>query len=156
VIKEDTMKFRKDFVTNSSSSSYICEICGDEEFSYERPDWLTCCVNGHTICCDHLVDDSVMTNEDGEVEETNCPICLLQMYSQYEMASYLLITRKISRDEVFAEIKKVNKRRKKLYDSEYIQYVFNKFNLTEDSIMNEIRSKFSTWHEFINYEGESK
>ena len=29
------MKFRKDFVTNSSSSSYVCEICGRTESGWD-------------------------------------------------------------------------------------------------------------------------
>lgn len=29
------MKFRSTFVTNSSSSSYVCEICGRTESGYD-------------------------------------------------------------------------------------------------------------------------
>lgn len=29
------MKYRKSFVTNSSSSSFICEVCGEVESGYD-------------------------------------------------------------------------------------------------------------------------
>ena len=31
------MKYRNDFVTNSSSSSFVCEICGRNESGYDMP-----------------------------------------------------------------------------------------------------------------------
>ena len=47
------MKYRKSFVTNSSSSSYICESCGAEvsgwDLSLSEAEMLEC-VNGHTVC----------------------------------------------------------------------------------------------------------
>jgi len=133
------IKFRKDFVTNSSSSSYICEICGEKEVAWDVPDWLKHCVNEHSFCEDHLPKGYSIDEEEGYyILESSCPICSFQTYSQDEMSDYLLKTRKISRDEVFVEVKKANKRRKKLYESEYIQYVFNKFGLSEDIIMEEI------------------
>lgn len=46
------MKFRLDFVTNSSSSCYICEICGAAEESYDGPNdaGMYECENGHMFC----------------------------------------------------------------------------------------------------------
>ena len=53
------MKFRKDFVTNSSSSSYVCEICGRTESGWDMGlsdcDMMEC-VNGHVFCCDEALE----------------------------------------------------------------------------------------------------
>jgi len=180
-------KYRRDFVTNSSSSSYICDVCGRSETGMDlglSDADMYQCENYHTICEDEIFEtpnykeflQEVIDKEDidllnklddmdeGELEnlsmdyefryylpEKYCPICNFASYSANDMTLYLIKTRGITKDEVFAEIKKINKRRKKLYNTEYIQYVCQKFNLTEKDLIDEVKSKFSTYKKFKEF-----
>lgn len=193
------MKFRKDFVTNSSSSSYVCEICGHTDGGFDvslSECEMMECVNGHTFCCDHALGmptkkemvKMIMENEwnrhwdsslcdykkvseeellemnentlfddfcsDGgyyEVPEFICPICQFIEYSEYDLSAYLLKEYGVSRDEVFAEVKQFNKRRKKLYENEYITYVCKKFDLNPTEIVAGWKEKFGTYSEFSKW-----
>lgn len=195
------MKFRKDFVTNSSSSSFICDICGRTEsgwdMSAEEAEMYEC-VNGHTFCmeeslpldreeffkyvdtllkdneewldeetieedrkeyeeCKNDEDDNVIltfarhTLEMYEVPECMCPICQFIEYSQEDMADYLLKKYDVSREKVFEEVKKINKRRKKLYDSEYVTYVCKEYNLNPVEIVAGWKEEFGTYANFDKY-----
>lgn len=193
------MKFRKDFVTNSSSSSYICEICGRNESGFDMS-LSDCemmeCQNGHIFCCDEALpfpskeemikiimenewnkrtvynygtgyttniyteDDLLKKDEDTlffdfyneeghyNVPESVCPICQFIEYSEYDLSAYLLKEYGISRDEVFAEVKKLNKRRRKLYENEYITYVCKKFDLNPAEIVAGWKEKFDSYNVF--------
>ena len=180
------MKFRKDFVTNSSSSSYVCEICGRSEsgwdISLSECDMYSC-VNGHTFCReealekpsreemiklileqgyfleyhtkeeldnadDEVLFDEYLTEGGYEVPECMCPICQFIEYSEYDLSAYLLKEYGVSRDEVFAEVKQLNKRRKKLYENEYITYVCKKFDLNPTEIVAGWKEKFGTYSNF--------
>lgn len=182
------MKYRKDFVTNSSSSSYICEICGNCESGYDvglSEFGMSECVNGHIFCDEHKLSitetkedliKSILENEynhsteeelndmdieelfnkkyDGghyEIPEYMCPICQFIEYSESDLAQYLLKEYQVSRDAVFAEVKKFNKRRKKLYDSEYITYVCQQYNLIPAEIVSSWKDKFGTYDNFKTY-----
>lgn len=190
------MKFRRDFVTNSSSSSYICEICGRNESG-----WDLClsdcemmeCINGHVFCCEEALEIPdkkellriIMENgfnrgwnsaigdyvdyteeqlaemdgnilfsefctEDGHygVPEEVCPICQFIEYSEYDLSEYLLKEYKIPRETVFAEVKALNKRRRKLYENEYITYVCQKLELNPAEIVAGWKEKFGTYKNF--------
>jgi hypothetical protein len=191
------MKFRKDFVTNSSSSSYVCEICGRTESGWDMG-LSDCemmeCVNGHVFCCDEALEtpskkemikmilenewnkdvwtsrsdgykdyteDELLTMSENDlfhdfcsecgyydVPECVCPICQFIEYSEYDLSAYLLKEYGVSRDEVFAEVKKLNKRRRKLYENEYITYVCKKFDLNPTEIVARWKERFGTYSEF--------
>ena len=59
------MKIRKGFVSNSSSSSFTCELCGNTESGWdcgleEVEMWE--CENGHTLCESHLIGAPTLEN----------------------------------------------------------------------------------------------
>lgn len=190
------MKYRKDFVTNSSSSSFVCEICGNTESGFDlglRDAEMIECVNGHVFCEEHMLPfetdktrqemvDELMANEwffkqhaneimdcsDDEVEEyyfqcivtegcnfdapeSVCPICQFIEYSEYDLANYLENKYGIDREEVFAEVKQHNRRRKKLYESEYITYVCKKYDLNPAEIVAGWKSEFGSYENLKKY-----
>jgi len=151
------MKIRKFFVSNSSSSSFICEICGHTESGYDmslEDMGFVQCVNEHIFCDEHLINTEKgvgTVDEEDFVLEPHCPICQFEEYSQYELAWFLLKEYRIPKDTVFQEIKDVNKRRKKLYDYEYIEYVFKKHDLTDDLVLSSLKERFETYSNFYDY-----
>lgn len=51
------MKVRLGFVTNSSSSSFICEVCGDTSSGWDMclsESYMSECENGHIVCNCHI------------------------------------------------------------------------------------------------------
>lgn len=157
------MKIRTGFVSNSSTSSFICDVCGEEYTGWDAtPSEFDCdsCEDGHIWCRSHEWEDLKMTDEQmdecsksggGELPTEFCPICQFKVYSECEMAGYLEKTREVSRDEVFKKIKVMNKRRRKLYDSEYISHVCEKFELTDEILLDEIKSKFANHTEYYKF-----
>jgi AraC-like DNA-binding protein len=180
------MKFRKDFVTNSSSSSYVCEICGRSESGWDMglsEAEMVECENGHVICQDEMLEMDkkeivklILENEynscseeelqdmneeellsvcDGEfrynVPECLCPVCNFIEYSENDLSQYLQKKYGTSRDEVFAEVKQINKRRKKLYENEYITYVCKQFNLNPTEIVAQWKEEFGTYSKFRDF-----
>lgn len=187
------MKYRKDFVTNSSSSSYTCEICGRTECGMDlclSDAEMVNCVNGHTVCrdellsiptsdliklilmtenCDcndnrHSVDELEVMNDkeldsvyfelddaEWDVPEALCPICRFVEYSESDLSRYLEQMYGVSRAEVFAKVRESNRRRKKLYENEYITEVCRRFDLSPHNIVAGWKEQFGTYAKFRTY-----
>lgn len=171
------MKIRKGFVSNSSTSSFICEICGREEMgmdlSLDECEMFEC-ENGHTMCQEHAIKDLTSggkteeeiddedADEDGrynefdlyEIDESCCPICTYQEISYTDAASYLLKRYKVPRELVFEKVKAINKRRKKLYDEEYVKYVFEQEGLNDDTFLETIKTLFPSYKDYKHYQND--
>lgn len=89
------MKVKLDFVTNSSSSSYVCEVCGSTESGWDMglsDAEMQECVNGHIVCTSHASYVAEESEEEYpyEVPSRFCPICTMEHIRDSDMLDYLL------------------------------------------------------------------
>lgn len=85
------------------------------------------------------------------IPEILCPICQFKIIMENDIVSYLMKISEIKKSEVFDHIKTQNKRRKKLYSSEYINFVLEKIGRTKESIESEILGMFDGHTEFLKF-----
>ena len=120
------MKKRLGFVSNSSSSSFLCDVCEQEGCGYDASpsDFdMAVCEKYHTFCYDHAIepekpctvtnyDGSVSTYEnmfeaeefEGEVPSQYCPICAFEKLSVRDYRKYLEKTDR-GMEAIFKEIR---------------------------------------------------
>lgn len=149
------MKVRNGFVSNSSSSSFVCDVCGTSysgyDGMYEDTNCCTCC-KGHEICsdCSTLID-----------------MAIAPLLEDYDKATKVLGLTNSEVNELMGESDKKAWIKEYACDDEInsgvcpvcnlihidpsieAQYLLEKFNLDHDNILNEIREKFGTldgWH----------
>ena len=88
------MKTRTGFVSNSSSSSFICDVCGCAEESYDG-DGVVRCENEHEICndCDSSKFVKIDSSNWGSVvSKETCPVCTKKVIPDYERLRYFYNT----------------------------------------------------------------
>ena len=88
------MKIRKGFVSNSSSSSFVCEICGQAESGYDmglEEAGMVRCINDHIFCTEEAIGD-IEEFDMYDVPAEHCPICSLEVLTAHDQLRYLIKT----------------------------------------------------------------
>jgi hypothetical protein len=102
------MKIRSGFVSNSSSSSYVCEICytAHESWDCGLSEFGMCeCTNGHLICLEHLLFDTNERDEDNMIPSKACPVCQFKELPDHMVVTYLRTRLKMSKKDILKDIK---------------------------------------------------
>ena len=90
------MKIRSGFVSNSSSSSFTCEVCGNTDAGYDVSMGelgFVGCENDHTFCEDHIVGTPPKSDKRAwggyhELDPKYCPICTFDVISNGDIEKY--------------------------------------------------------------------
>jgi hypothetical protein len=106
------MKIRKGFVSNSSSSSFICEVCGEIEGGWDASlsdVGMFECENGHVFCEGHALHDYDSNHEDYDgcydVPAKYCPICQMEAINDTTLLSFLIAQDGVKRSDLETKIK---------------------------------------------------
>ena len=104
------MKIRDGFVSNSSSSSFVCEICHaaqeiSDSCAIEEVGFCEC-KNNHVICTEHLLDKNYIRDEDDDFTSSDvCPICQLKILPQWMFELYIKKRMKITPEIILKDVK---------------------------------------------------
>jgi hypothetical protein len=105
------MKFREGFVTNSSSSSFICQVTGRVESGMDlslSECGMCTCKNGHTFDDSFLIQPKVAREDnDGypyEVDIQHCPICQFKEIENEDILKFLMKDQGLTKGAILATI----------------------------------------------------
>jgi hypothetical protein len=103
------MKIRFGFVSNSSTSSFVCEICYHADAGMDaclQELGFVQCENGHVICEEHMLSQNEVRNEDDQFPIEACPICQLKSVPDYTFKNYLLKRMNVKEKDILDDIRK--------------------------------------------------
>lgn len=152
------MKIRKCHVTNSSSSSFICDICGREESGWDLGLYdaeMFECVNGHIFCVDESIDKTdelikIIFDDELHLEKNNYQ----QDYTEEEL-------RELGFDELVRLVSDGNYyvpeficpicQFEHYIDRDMVEYLLKKYNLKEKDILRDWKLLFGNYDNFKKY-----
>ncbi len=158
------MKFRNGFVTNSSSSSFTCEVCGDTEsgydISYEDAGMIQCENCGAVFCEHHKIGKITRQHKINFIKAHSKPSHFIPFDKTNDEAIDNLLLElglDLKNDEykgepyqnydypsIFCPFCNMQE----LYDKDIIHYLLKKSGKSLPMIEKEIKSKFLSYEDF--------
>lgn len=150
------MKIRRGFVSNSSSSSFICDITGEEVQGYDmgvREAGMYGCENGHYFLEEFLIGELPDDEESGgyEIPEENCPICSFNHIMESNIVLYIEKQYGILSSEVFDYMKSKSKRLRKVRPVYWFELLEKTKNVSKVDVEEEIKKRFKNLEDFENF-----
>ena len=173
------MKIRNGFVSNSSSSSFICEVCGQDASGWDMSlsdAEMYECENGHVFCEDHalsygsekeiciqLIKSSIEKWKERILENPNNVDYKNYLKGDEDLLKQVEETTEdddFDFDNLMDELEFRYSVPAKycpicqmnhVTDEDMVSYLFKKYDINEDDVKAEIKSTFNSYKEFKNY-----
>ena len=149
------MKIRKGFVSNSSSSSYVCDVCGEDYSGYDASladADMYCCENGHTYCEEHAKKNI----DDLDVDEKRA-VALTYCWDEEDKAKVLegseeYIDEALNDGEIRYEMPAICCpccQLTAVTDEQLIEYMLHERHQTKADVVKEIAQKYQNYDEML-------
>lgn len=169
------MKIRKSFVTNSSSSSFVCEVCGNSEAGYDAS-MADCgmvqCPSGHVFCASHKLEPPLKEKQDELIHLINKS----DSDDTYHKERFIALIKSAKNDDEIDNIYYEEGLIDFLYfeDSSILkcecpicnfdaltnydlkEYIERKYHLSTDKLCKEIKQSFPDYESFRKYLSKNK
>lgn len=147
------MKIRKCHVTNSSSSSFICDICGREESGWDMGLYdaeMFECENGHVFCWDEALE----INRDKVIKLILDEKYDLEEYNEEDLQKIDFVDLvKLIPDGIYYAPECICPicQFEHYTDSDMLRYLLKKYNLKAEDVLRDWKLLFKNYDNFEKY-----
>jgi len=171
------MKIRKGFVSNSSSSSFICDVCGQDasgwDMSLSEAEMYEC-ENGHIFCEEHAINMvskkemalNLITSLLEDAKSDGASEWSVKSVPEYEqLIEYINSDNDCDYDGILSDYEFRYSmpaahcpicQMDVVTDSDMAAYLSKSKNLTKDVVKTEIKGKFNDYKSLANYLNEEE